>query len=136
MRLFARHPGVLWQRPYDLGELSAATVRAGIEIRNVRSPDAHLTVTIILPIDWSDRWIPIRTNGPTNVSLPGVKFSPAIAAAAIRRSVGRLVGNPALDLCSDLLVTSVEHAQEAGVRPAILQFSDGKRPLDADVTSS
>jgi hypothetical protein len=116
--------------PTDLFELSAAAFRAGIEIRDVQSPGARLTMTIILPMDWSERRITIRTNGPTYVSLPGVTFSPAIAAAAVGRPVGRLVGHPALDLCSDLLVTSVEQAQEAGVRSAILHFRDGTRPLE------
>ena len=116
--------------PANPGEFSAASSRAGIEIRDVRSLGAHLTMTIILPMAWSGRRMTIATNHPATISLPGMTFSSAISAAAIGRPVGRLAGHPALDGRLDLLVTGVEHTQDAGVNTAILHFRDSTEPLD------
>jgi hypothetical protein len=118
--------------PANPGEFAPASSRTGIEIRDVQSLGAHLTMTIVLPMAWNGWRMTIATSHPATIHLPGMTFSPAIATAAIGRPVGRLAGLPALDGRLDLLVTGVEHAQDGGVNTAILHFHDGAESLNRD----
>lgn len=124
---------ILLHHGVDPAELADATVVPdgdAIEIRNVRSAGNHVTMTILLPMPYGTARMTITTGHDASILLPGMTLSPAIAASAVGRPVGRLTGHPAFDALADLLVTEVEHTPDAGGRSAtILRFTDFAEPL-------
>jgi hypothetical protein len=109
---------------------AAASARAGIEIKDVSTADAHLTMTLELPMPWNSGQMIIATHPQATVILPGMAFSPMIADAAIGRPLARLVGHPALDSCQQLVVTKIEHVTRGGRDAAVLHFRDRAEALD------
>ncbi len=126
-RAILRHHGIEATRAGDI----AMTAREDLQIRDVRSIDDHLTMTLSLPMPYGAARMTIVTGTSASISLPGMTLSAAIAAAAIGRPVGRLTGHPALDMLGDMIVTEVDHAADADGRGVtILRFVDHAEPLD------
>ena len=124
---FLDHYGI---DPAGLYEFSAAPRRAGIEIGEVRTADAHLTMTMKLPLPWKSGQMTIVTHVDPVVILPGMAFSSTIAETAIGRPLNRLVGHPALQECQMIVITKIEHAEKViGSSAAILHFRDNAEPL-------
>jgi hypothetical protein len=114
-----------------------AVVRAvprtnAIEISEVRLVDGHLALTILLPMPYGSRRMTIITGKNASISLPGMELSPEVAAAAVGRPVGRLLGHPAFENLTEVLVTEVLLVVEVGQRPTtILRFKDQVKLLNA-----
>jgi hypothetical protein len=114
-----------------------AVVRAvprtnAIEISEVRLVDGHLALTILLPMPYGSRRMTIITGKSASISLPGMELSPGVAAAAVGRPVGRLLGHPAFENLTEVLVTEVLQVVEVGQRPTtILRFKDQVKLLNA-----
>jgi len=110
--------------------LEEASRLAGIEVGDVRTEGAHLTMTLTLPMPWNSGRMTIVTHADAAITLPGMTFSPAIAKAAAGRPLSRLIGHPALDRRQQLVVTNVDHVvQQNGINCAILRFRDIAEPI-------
>jgi len=114
-----------------------AVVRAvprtnAIEISEVRLVDGHLALTILLPMPYGSRRMTVITGKNASISLPGMELSPEVAAAAVGRPIGRLLGHPAFENLTEVLVTEVSQVFKIGQRPTtILRFSDQVKLLNA-----
>ena len=114
-----------------------AVVRAvprtnAIEISEVRLVDGHLALTILLPMPYGSRRMTVITGKNASISLPGMELSPEVAAAAVGRPIGRLLGHPAFENLTEVLVTEVSQVFAIGQRPTtILRFSDQVKLLNA-----
>jgi hypothetical protein len=74
----------------------------------------------------------VITGKNASISLPGMELSPEVAAAAVGRPIGRLLGHPAFENLTEVLVTEVSQVFEIGQRPTtILRFSDQVKLLNA-----
>ncbi len=113
-----------------VADMPASLTGDALHIGNVRATDDHVTMTITLPMPYGAARMTIRTGDEASVTLPGMTLSPAIAAAAIGRPLGRLTGHPALAAIIDLLVTGVEDAPDIGRHGGtILHFADFAEPI-------
>lgn len=109
----------------DLPRGAAAGDADGLDIREVAVRAGHVTMKMLLPMPYGDRRMTVTTAGPASIVLPGMALSPAIAAAAIGRPVGRLTGHPAFDGLDDLVVTGIAETRDAdGATATVLSFVD------------
>jgi len=111
--------------PENLWSIPPGRESRGFDIRELVMQSGHLSMKIVLPMPYGDRQMTVATTGPARIVLPGMSLSPAIAAAAIGRPIGRLTGHPAFDGLNDLVVTEITEAEdETGCTATVLSFID------------
>ena len=118
--------------PEQFAVVRAVSRTNAIEISEVCLVDGHLALTILLPMPYGSRRMTVITGKNASISLPGMELSPEVAAAAVGRPVGRLLGHPAFENLTEVLVTEVLQVVGVGQRPTtILRFKDRVKLLNA-----